>query len=309
MAFDVTAAPARTIDKLAFIGFGEAGLAFVKGFGPSWAAITWAYDLKTDSADADIRDAKWADYARAGVTGCASVAAALQDADVVFSVVTADQALAAATAAAPHLRADALYLDCNSCSPETKREAARLIENASARYVDAAVMSPVHPALHKAPILLSGPNAEDALAATRRLDMNATIAEGPVGHASSIKMMRSIMIKGLEALVLECVLAGRKAGVEDVVLQSLDASFPGFGWKTRAAYMMERVMTHGLRRAAEMREVARTVDELGLRGRMSDAITDWQQQIGELGVKAASDDYAALADALLRRLDPVKEDA
>jgi 3-hydroxyisobutyrate dehydrogenase-like beta-hydroxyacid dehydrogenase len=122
-------------------------------------------------------------------------------------------------------------------------------------------------------------------------------------------MVRSIMVKGLEALVLECVLSGRKAGVDEAVLASLDASFPGFGWKKRAAYMMERAATHGIRRAAEMREVAQTVRELGFPGAMAAATADWEQKIGDLRLRAAdanakdAEDYGALADLILRHLD------
>ena len=286
--------------ECAFIGFGEAAQAFVQGWGNEAAPTISAYDIKTDSDDTAA--AKQADYARTGITGKAAPADLLRGAGTVFSMVTADQALVAAEAAAEHIAEGALYFDCNSCAPDTKRKAAALIDAAGARYVDAAVMAPVHPPLHKVPVLLSGPHAEAALEKTQALDMNAKIAAGPVGIASSIKMVRSIMIKGLEALVLECVLAGRRAGVDETVLGTLDKSFPEFGWTKRAAYMMERVTTHGIRRAAEMREVARTVDELGLEGRMARATVDWQQQIGDLGIDADGDDYAAIADEILRRI-------
>ena len=85
-------------------------------------------------------------------------------------------------------------------------------------------------------------------------------------------------MKGLEALVCECVLAGAKAGVIETVLDSLDDTYPGFDWRKRSAYMLERMMTHGVRRAAEMREVALTVDLLGLDGAMSRASVGWQQR-------------------------------
>jgi Domain of unknown function (DUF1932) len=114
-------------------------------------------------------------------------------------------------------------------------------------------------------------------------------------------------MKGLEALVCECVLAGRKAGVIETVLDSLDDTYPGFDWKSRSAYMLERVMTHGLRRAAEMREVALTVDLLDLKGEMSRACVGWQQTIGELGLRASAaeaEDYRVLADRILAALDP-----
>jgi hypothetical protein len=137
--------------------------------------------------------------------------------------------------------------------------------------------------------------------------MSATIHGGPVGAASAVKMIRSVMMKGLEALVCECVLAGRKAGVIETVLDSLDDTYPGFDWKKRSAYMLERVMTHGVRRAAEMREVALTVDLLGLKGEMSRASVIWEQAIGELGLRAnvaEAVDYRVLADQILATLDP-----
>ncbi|PLX44192.1 MAG: 3-hydroxyisobutyrate dehydrogenase [Hyphomicrobiales bacterium] len=290
------------ITKLAFIGFGEAGQAFVQGFGRRWSGIAWAFDIKTDDTRAEVRDGKWADYRRAGVTGCVAPADALTQAEVIFSVVTADQALSAAESAARHIAPGALYFDCNSCSPGTKRRAAAAISKAGGFYVDTAVMGPVHPHLNKVPLLIAGDQTEQAVQALTALEMNGEIVDGAAGAASAIKMTRSIMMKGLEALFVECVLAGRSAGVDEVVLDSLEVTFPGFEFKTKAAYMLERVMTHGLRRAAEMREVAVTVEELGLPGRMAGASTEWQQQIGDLGLAAEGHDYRAMADALLAQL-------
>lgn len=292
--------------RLAFIGFGEAASAFVQGLGSDWAARTRAYDIKTDSADANIREAKWADYAGAGVKGCSGPGEALAGAAIVFSTVTADQALVAATAAAEHIGAGTLYFDCNSCAPQTKVEAAARIDGAGGRYIDTAVMAPVHPALHRTPLLLSGPHVGPALEVMAALGMNAKAVAGPVGASSSIKMVRSIMVKGLEALFLECVLAGRRAGVDETVLESLDASFPGFGFKQRAGYMLERAIRHGIRRAEELKEAARMVETLGLPSRMSAATAAWQQQVGELKEHAPNEDYRDLADALLARLVAVK---
>jgi 3-hydroxyisobutyrate dehydrogenase-like beta-hydroxyacid dehydrogenase len=172
------------------------------------------------------------------------------------------------------------------------------------------VMAAVHPRLHRTPLLISGPHVEAAAAALASLGMSARIRQGPVGAASSVKMIRSIMMKGLEALVCECVLAGRKAGVIETVLDSLDDTYPGFDWKKHSAYMLERVMTHGVRRAAEMREVALTVDLFGLQGEMSRACVGWQQAIGELGLRAnaaEAADYGVLADRILAALDPAAE--
>jgi 3-hydroxyisobutyrate dehydrogenase-like beta-hydroxyacid dehydrogenase len=252
-----------------------------------------------------VRTAKRGDYSAASVLGASSAAEAVTGAEAVFSVVTADQAHEAALAALPGLAKGAVFFDCDSCAPQTKSRTAHEVEAAGGRYVDVAVMAPVHPRLHRTPLLISGPHVEEAASTLASLGMSATIHDGPVGAASAVKMIRSVMMKGLEALVCECVLAGRKAGVIEAVLDSLDDTYPGFDWKSRSAYMLERVMTHGVRRAAEMREVALTVDLLGLKGEMSRASVGWEQTIGELGLRAdaaEAADYRVLADRILAAL-------
>jgi 3-hydroxyisobutyrate dehydrogenase-like beta-hydroxyacid dehydrogenase len=287
----------------ATIGFGEAAQAFVKGLKADIPNLrVSAYDLKTDAAAADIAAAKWQDYQTTGVTGQAEMRALLAEADMVFSLVTADQASNAAKAAAAVIRPGCLYFDGNSCAPKTKVANAALIDGAGGRYIDAAIMSPVHPLLHKSPMLLSGPWAEQGRDVLAGLGMSARVEPGEIGRASSIKMVRSIMVKGLEALVAECVLAGRRAGVEDYVIDSLEASYPGFGWRDRAAYNLERMTRHGQRRAAEMREVAHTVADLGLPNDMAQAITGWQQRIGDLGLPTGGETYQSRADAILAAL-------
>ncbi len=292
------------ITTIAFIGFGEAARAIGKGLqSEDGSLLLRAYDIKTDREM--TAPSMRADYAAAGVAGAESAAEAVAGADIVFSTVTADQAGAAAETVAAAKLNGALFLDCNSCAPEVKRASAARIDAAGGRYVDVAVMAPVHPRLHRTPCLLSGDHAQDAGAAMRALGMDVQLAEGPVGAASTRKMVRSIMIKGLEALTVECMLAARKAGIEDDILASLESSFPGFGWAERAPYMLERVMTHGIRRAAEMREVARTVEDLGLAAPMAKATVMLQQEIGELGLDAeeiGAADLAALTDAIMAGL-------
>src|SRR5271166_4000671 len=293
---------------IAFIGFGEAARAFLDGWRtvPGFAARVSAYDIKTDSPDPVVRAGKRADYVAANVIGASTASGAVAGAEAIFSVVTADQAHEAAVAALPGVEKGAFFFDCDSCAPQTKDRTAKEVDAAGGRYVDVAVMAPVHPRLHRTPLLISGPHAEAAAPALAALDMSARIHQGPVGAASAVKMIRSIMMKGLEGLVCECVLAGRKAGVIETVLDSLDDTYPGFDWRKRSAYMLERVMTHGVRRAAEMREAAVTVDLLGPEGRMSRATVGWQQTIGELGLRASEAegaDYRVLADAILAALD------
>src|SRR5277367_2825069 len=166
--------------SIAFVGFGEAAHAFLNGWrtNPGFKAHISVYDIKTDSLDAQVRAAKRADYVAANVIGASTAPEAVAGAEAVFSVVTADQAHEAALAALPGLMKGALFFDCDSCAPQTKARSAEAVEAAGARYVDVAVMAPVHPRLHRTPLLISGPHAKDAAAALAALDMSAAIHDG-----------------------------------------------------------------------------------------------------------------------------------
>lgn len=288
----------RISDDIAVIGFGEAGQTFASAGG--WSLRAKVYDRLTDAAA--TREAKRADYAAAGVRGCDTAAEAVTGAAAVMSLVTADQALAVATDAARSIARGALYLDLNSVAPETKRSAAQAIEAAGAHYVDVAVMSPVQPAALAAPLLLSGAKAEEAAALLASLGFSKIRVVGPqVGRASSIKMIRSVMIKGLEALSAECVLAASEAGVLDEVVASLDASWPGADWGKRADYNLDRMMVHGLRRSAEMEEVVRTLEDLGVGADMSRGTVARQAAVGALGLKAPPQGLIAKIAALIQK--------
>lgn len=282
----------------AFIGFGEAAQAFADARDAAGSSPR-AYDIKTDSAAS--RDAKRADYARARVEGRDTPGEALSGAAAVLSLVTADQALAAARFDAALLEPEALWLDMNSVAPDTKRAAAAAIETAGARYVDVAIMAPVHPQRLDAPLLVSGPHAEPGAAMLTAIGFtNVAIVPGGVGAASAIKMIRSVMVKGLEALTAECVLAAEAAGVRDAVIASLNASWPGTDWATKADYNLDRMMVHGVRRAAEMEEVVKTLDALGTGSAMTRGTVERQRAIGRLGHRPGPTLDLKL-DALLNR--------
>ena len=292
---------ARTIpNSVAFIGFGEAATAFLTGWGADRPARVGVHDIMVrDVGSAKAMRARFAEH---GVAGEETAEAAVAGAEAVFSVVTAEQALAAAQSAASGIAPGALWLDCNSCAPDTKRAAAQVIDGAGGRYVDVAVMAPVHPKRHKVPLLISGPHAAAAEAVLLSLGMVPRIVGEGVGQASSIKMIRSVMIKGMEALSAECFLAARRAGVEAEVLASLAASDPAVDWQTRGAYNLERMMVHGRRRAAEMREVAVTVAALGLSNGMATATAAWQDRLADCDLEAGEDDLLARLDRVLAAL-------
>lgn len=290
---------------IALIGFGEAAGAFV-GAMPGAARSFRAYDLKTDNAA--TRSAKLADCARHGIAAAASSAEALDGAVLVLSLVTADQALLAAQAGAASLAPGALWCDMNSVAPDTKRAAALAIEQAGGRYVDVAVLAPVYPQQLAVPLLLSGSHAEAAAAQLRALGFsNVSTIAGGVGKASAIKMIRSVMIKGLEALTAEWILAAEAAGIRDEAVAALNASWPGTDWAAKADYNLERMLVHGQRRAAEMEEAVKTLDALGTGSAMTRGTVERQRALGEMGLAAPETLDAKLA--LLLGHDESKKDA
>lgn len=284
--------------RLNFIGFGEAAQAFAEGMASSFGV----FDRKT--LDVATRDAKRAEMARFGAIAFESNAEAVAAAPLILSLVTADQALVAARETAKAIGAGALYCDMNSVAPDTKRAAAKLIEAAGARYVDVAVMAPVHPAKRDVPLLVCGPHADVADAALRAAGFTRTrTMPGGVGTASATKMIRSVMVKGLEALTAECVLAAHRAGLTDEVFGALNASWPGTDWLAKADYNLERMMVHGIRRAEEMEEVVKTLDGLGTGSAMTRGTVERQRAIGLMGLTGEGSLDAKIAAILQEQQD------
>ncbi|HUD90774.1 DUF1932 domain-containing protein [Sphingobium sp.] len=263
--------------EVGLIGFGEAGSTFA--LAGDWADAAHVFDIKTD--DVATRDAMLKAYADAGVSPALALADALDGVTLALSLVTADQALAVAEAAAALIAPGALYCDLNSVAPQTKQAAAAAIEAAGGHYVDVAVMAPVDPARLGVPLLLSGVRAEEAGQRLRALGFtNSRVVGTDVGRASSVKMIRSVMVKGIEALTAECVLAADAADVLDEVLASLDASEKARPWQARADYNLDRMLVHGTRRAAEMEEVVKTLEGLGTGAAMTRGTVERQRAIG-----------------------------
>jgi 3-hydroxyisobutyrate dehydrogenase-like beta-hydroxyacid dehydrogenase len=261
-----TTAPSSA-PRVALIGFGEAGEAFVRS--PGWSGVTRGWDVLPE---------RRAMMAECGVETADDAAAALADRAFLLSLVTADSALDAAHDYAPLLPDGALWCDMNSVAPDTKREAAAAIEAAGGRYVDVAMMAPVEKGL-AVPLLVSGPHALAAQPLLQALGFrDIRIVGGEVGLASAIKMIRSIIVKGIEALSWECAAAAEAAGVFDEVVASLDASEKPLKWAERIAYNRERMETHGARRAAEMEESAKTLQGLGVEPVMTRGTAELQRR-------------------------------
>lgn len=289
---DVALPPLTRGSRVAFVGFGEAGGILGEELARRGCTVR-TFDILFDSP-AD-RERLLARCAAANVAAAPTLDAAVRDAAYVFSAVTASAARDVARDAGALLREGQVFVDLNSVSPDSKRLNAGLVEAGGARYVEAAVMAPVPPQRLAVPMLLGGAAATPLAAALNALGMNTRAVADEIGVASAIKMCRSIMVKGIEALAVECLFAARRHRAEDAVLASLTASFPGMGWELdRPDYWISRVAEHGRRRAAELREVAATVEAAGLAPTMADAIATRQDALVE-AMRAAGLDYATLA--------------
>jgi 3-hydroxyisobutyrate dehydrogenase-like beta-hydroxyacid dehydrogenase len=169
-----------------------------------------------------------------------------------------------AQACAAAIQVGAFFLDFNSASPSAKQRAASLVDGAGGRYVEGAVMTSIPPYRIKVPLLLGGAWAAALSPLINALGFASKVASDQLGVASATKMCRSVMIKGLEAMVIESLTTARHYGVEDAVVASLYETFPGIDWEKQAAYFFQRVIEHGRRRSEEVREVAETVRDAGL---------------------------------------------
>ncbi|MCQ4159282.1 prephenate dehydrogenase/arogenate dehydrogenase family protein [Roseomonas sp. GC11] len=253
--------------RFAIIGFGEVGGIFARDLRAGGATAITAYDI----APAALERAR-----ATGAQVAESAAAAAAAADVVFVCVTAGSVPAAMRSLTGGLGHAPFVVDVNSVSPGTKQAAAATITAQGGRYVEAAVMASVPPKGLRSPILLGGPEAGAFTALMAPFGMDLTLFPGPVGKASAVKMCRSVMVKGLEALTTESMLAARHYGVEEEVLRSLSDTLPHPDWRGLARYVISRALIHGRRRAEEMREVARTVQEAGVEPLLSAPIAERQ---------------------------------
>lgn len=290
--------------RIGLIGYGEVGQIFSAGLlGQPGVSAVGAWDLKF--AAADTQGALRAHAAQAGVQAHDSAQALCAASDLVISAVTASSTLAVAEEAARHIRAGALFLDLNSASPGTKQQCAAHIDGAGAHYVEAGVMTSVPPYGIRVPMLLGGAQAAALAQRLSGWGMDARAVSSELGVASAIKMCRSVMIKGLEALVIESYATARAYGVEEHVLPTLQETFPSIDWAAQGAYFFQRVAQHGQRRAEEMRESARTVQEAGFEPLMTTAIAAKQQwmadqaRAGVFGDVERGARWQDFADALL----------
>jgi hypothetical protein len=280
--------------RIGLVGYGEVGRILAEDLRAAGVARVAACDIALGTAaEPALRD----HAARHGVELVASHAALAAAADLIVSAVTASQTVPAAEACAPGIARGAWFLDFNSASPGAKQRAAAAIDGAGGAYVEAAVMTSVPPYRIRVPMLLGGARAAELAPLLAALGFRAEVASDRLGVASATKMCRSVMIKGLEAMIIEAFTAARAYGVETDVLASLAETFPGVDWERQASYFFQRVVQHGRRRAEEMREAAETVRDVGLAPWSAAGTAERQAWVADLVARGALGGPETPADA------------
>jgi 3-hydroxyisobutyrate dehydrogenase-like beta-hydroxyacid dehydrogenase len=267
--------------SIGFVGFGEAGFHIAKGLREAGIERLIAFDVNADTPELGekIRGRAAETATRLADTN----EDLIRSCEIVLSVVTSDQAVKAAVQNAPYLRPGSVYADLNSVSPAVKQSIAQTIAATGARFVEIAVMAPVPPCGHRVPMLAGGEAAGEFAERLAPFGMRVEVVSREIGVAAATKMFRSIMVKGMEALITECVLGASRYGAESRVFASLAESLPGIDWEQLADYMVGRVVVHGERRAREMEEVAETLRSLDIEPIMAEATArrmDWSAQLG-----------------------------
>lgn len=265
--------------RIGLIGFGEVGTRFGADLRARGVQQVSAYDILFADREAAARMRAYAD--QHGIVLVNSPAQLVEHSDLLICAVTAAQALPAVQSIQNCSLTGKWLMDVNSASPQTKADCSVLVENAGGSYIESAIMTSVPPYGIKVPMLVGGPHAAEFLPTLAQLDFQASLAADEIGVASAIKLCRSVMIKGLEALVIESFTAARAFGIEQYVLESLQETYPQLDWEKQGDYLFSRVIQHGKRRAEEMQASAATVASRGIGGTMAAAIAERHAFIAE----------------------------
>jgi len=255
--------------KFGFIGFGEVGRVFSRALREKGGEI-FVYDVLLDQP-------RRAPLLQEKIRQAGAVAGTLPDvasrSDCLVSVVTTEVAKAAAQLCSKHLKPGQVYLDLNSTSPTVKVNIGRIVEDRGAEFVEGAVLGAVGATGANTRILLGGRKGPETAELLSRFGLNADFYSSEIGKASMFKMLRSIFSKGLETLLLELLIAGKRAGIEQDLWDDITDFMEK---KPFAAIGGNWIQTHAVayeRRYHEMVQVTETMREIGIEPIMTDATT------------------------------------
>lgn len=253
---------------LVFIGFGEAAYNIAAGLKEEGFTSMAAYDNMAD-------DPKRGEliHKRASEVGVPLITLeeAIEKGEFIASLNSAKVAYSVAESIIPHLKNGQVYIDFNSANPDVEVRIDGIKRAEGVLFCDAGVMGTVPGNRHKVPMYLTGDGSQVFYDSFSKYGMKLTILDAPAGGSSAIKMLKSVVMKGLPQLMFESFEAADKYGVLDTLVKSLASSLEGKTVEKLADTFIARTMIHAERRAAEMRDVVATLEKAGVDASMTEA--------------------------------------
>ena len=283
--------------RVTFIGFGEVAAAFSAALVARGAQVA-AYDvlLGQPGGAERLKKRSMGD----GVAFC-HLPQAVDDADYVLSTVTTSVAAEAARSCVPHLGARQTFVDFNATDPRVKLDIERIVAPSGAAFVEGAVLGAVGVTGAKTEILLGGAHARRAerdLGGT--LGLNVRFYSEEIGKASMFKMLRSVFSKGMEALLIEFLVAGERAGIREDLWREVTDLFHAHPFEKTASNWVRSHATAHARRYHEMTQVTNVLRQLGVEPTMTAATEAFFQRSGSLGLAERFPTTPAAMDEFVR---------
>jgi 3-hydroxyisobutyrate dehydrogenase-like beta-hydroxyacid dehydrogenase len=285
--------------RIGFIGYGAVASTFARAMAARGAQV-YAYDVLLDEEDGRERLALRAGDVWVELLPLDEMVTSVA---YVFSTNAADVALTVAEQCAPLLREGQVYLDLNSTSPQVKRQIGHAVAPSGADFVEGAILDAVGAAGAGAQILLGGAHAARVADTLCRLGLNAAVFSDRIGPASTLKMLRSVFSKGVEALLIECLVAARRAGLQDALWEALTETMRGTSFEAQADNWVRTHASAYERRYHEMVQVEDTLRDLGLDPIMTAATRALFARSCDLGVGDAFPEGAGRMDAVIAYLE------
>jgi 3-hydroxyisobutyrate dehydrogenase-like beta-hydroxyacid dehydrogenase len=295
--------------RFAILGFGELGSALAG----SLAAVPGSGLTVFTRARSGDRAAQLEESLRElGATAAGSAGEAVRGAEVVIAAVPGSASAEVFESCAAALEPATLYADLSSAAPRDKVRAAGRAAEGGVRYADAAVLGTVAAGGGAVPILASGDGAAVLRDLLAPAGIRVEAADAPAGHASTVKLLRSVYLKGRDALIAEMLAAAQRLGLVDAVIDSI-ASAPSEqgSFDELADRVLKALAVHAERRAGELELSGELVRGTGVEPLMAEAGAERLRRIAALGLRDAlggerPQDANAVLDALerLREVPP-----
>lgn len=271
------------MSTVAFIGFGELGSTLARALrAPGGLSVrAWSRPPRDEAAD-EALDAR---LRGAGADRAGSIEEAVAGAAAVLAVAPGVASEELARRSAPHLDAQAIYADLTTATPSVKVAAGDRVAARGALYADIAVLGTVAASGAAVPLLGSGPGAEAFRALVEPAGLRVTALEAPAGHATLVKLLRSVYMKGRDALVLEMMIAARKHGLERVVAESIAGPGEEVPFPALAERILSALAVHAERRAHELRSAGAVVRATGVEPLVTEAGAERLERLAALGLR------------------------